>query len=101
MVLVQNMVKSGPRVPVSSSQWRRFVVGKELKWCWACLILVHAEYERRWNMYATTVDIAKGETYPIWSDMLYVRTLCEHSHESPTMMNSCSKQITAPFLCGC
>lgn len=26
MMLVQNMVKSGPRVHMSSSQWRRFVV---------------------------------------------------------------------------
>jgi len=47
MVLVQNMIKSCPRVPMGSSQWRRFVVGKELKWYWACLILVRAEYERR------------------------------------------------------
>lgn len=78
MALVQNMVKSGPRVPMSS-QCRRFVFGKGLKWCWACLILIHAEYKRRWNMCATTVGIAKGETYPIWSDMLYVHTLCEHS----------------------
>lgn len=67
-----------------------FVLRSELKWCWACLILVHAEYERRWSMHATTVGIA-GETYPIWSDKLYVYTLCEHSHESPTLMNSCSK----------
>lgn len=65
------------------------------------LNFVHAEYERRWNMYATTVGIAEGETYPVWSEMLYVHTLCEHSHESLTMMNFCSKHITAPFVCGC
>lgn len=52
-------------------------------------------------MYATTVGIAEGETYPVWSEMLYVHTLCEHSHESLTMMNFCSKHITAPFVCGC
>lgn len=58
---------------------------------------LHAEYERRWSICAATVDTA-GETYPIWSDMFYAYTLCEHSYESSTVMNSCSKEITAQFL---
>lgn len=35
------------------------MVGKELKWYLACLILEHAEYERRWNVYATTWVLQK------------------------------------------
>lgn len=65
------------------------------------LNLIYAEYERRWNVYASAVGIAEGETDRIWGEILCVLTLREHTHEPPTMMNSCSKQITTPFVCGC